>query len=144
MDDELTPEQKFAAEDAETMVPQALMHGRDPEDIVAELLRLDWSPEAARALVARVADDLERFHQSPESRERLVREARAQFVAGVALTLVGVLVTLSSLLAALGGAPFFVVASGLVVVGLVLAGTGWARWRLYRGRVSPFDRDPPR
>ena len=53
-------------------------------------------------------------------------------------------VTLSTLLAALGGAPFFVVAFGLIVVGLVLAGTGWARWRLYRGRALPFDRGPSR
>jgi hypothetical protein len=41
MDDELTPEQKFAAEDAETMVPRALMQGRSPEEIAAELARLD-------------------------------------------------------------------------------------------------------
>jgi hypothetical protein len=145
MDDELTPEQKFLAEDAETMVPRALTQGRQPEDIVAELLRLDWTPEAARALVARVADDLERFQQSPESRERLVREARAQFLTGGIMSLLGVLVTAFTLLAALGGAlPIFVVAFGLVVAGFVLAGTGWARWRLYRGPVLPFDRDPPR
>ena len=36
MDDELTPEQKFAAEDAETMVPRALRCGRHPDDIVAD------------------------------------------------------------------------------------------------------------
>jgi hypothetical protein len=142
MHDELTPEQKFAAEDAETMVPRALTQGRSPEDIVAELVRFDWSPEAARALVSRVADDLERFHESPESRERLVREARAQFTTGLAMALTGVAVTVFTLLAALAGAmPFFVVAFGLVLVGLVVAGRGLARWRLYRREVLPFDRD---
>jgi hypothetical protein len=42
--------------DAETMVPRELMRGQTPEDIVAELVRLDWSPQAARALVTRVAE----------------------------------------------------------------------------------------
>jgi hypothetical protein len=145
MDDELTPEQKFAAEDPETMVPRALTEGRSPEDIVAELRRLDWSPQAAWALVNRVADDLERFHESPESREQLVREARVQFVVGVTLAVLGVLVTAFTLLAALAGAfTFFIVAFGLILVGLVVAGRGLARWRLYRGPALPFDRDAAR
>lgn len=145
MDDELTPEQKFAAEDAETMVPRALAQGRDPEDIVRELVRLDWSPAAARAMVARVADDLARFHASPESRERLVHEARVQFAAGATMALLGLLVTAFTLLLALaGGLPFFVVAFGLILVGLAVAGRGWARWRLYRGQASPSEPDPPR
>jgi hypothetical protein len=139
VDDELTPEQKFAAEDPETMVPRALQEGRNPEDIVAELVRLDWSPHGARALVARVADDLRRFHESPESRERLVREARTQLVAGVLLALLGAGVTAFTLLAALAGAlPFFVVAFGLFFAGLILAARGWARWRLYRRQVLLF------
>jgi hypothetical protein len=145
MHGELTPEQKFAAEDAETMVPRALTQGRSPEDIVAELLRLDWSHEAAKALVARVASDLQRFHQSPESREHLVREARVQVAVGVAIALLGISVTAFTLLAALAGAlPFFIVAFGLFFVGLMVAGRGLARWRLYRRPVLPFDRDPSR
>jgi hypothetical protein len=145
VDDELTPEQKFAAEDPETMVPRALSEGRHPEDIVGELLRLDWSPAAARALVARVADDLERLHHYPDARERLAREARAQFAGGVMMALLGVSVTAFTLLAALAGAlPFFVVAFGLILMGLVVAGRGWARWRLYRRQTLPFDADPPR
>ncbi len=141
-DDELTPEQKFAAEDPETMVPRALSEGRDPEDIVRELCRLDWTPEAAWALIARVTNDLERFRKSPQSREELVREARAQFWTGAATALLGVLVTVVSLLGALAGAmPFFVVSVGFFVVGLVMAGRGWVRWRLYSGPGLPFDRD---
>jgi hypothetical protein len=139
MDDELTPEQKFAAEDPETMVPRALMQGRSPEDIAAELVRLDWSPQAARALVARVADDLRRYQESPESRKRLVKEAQTQLVAGLLLTLLGGAITAFTLLATLAGAlPYFVVAAGLFFGGLILAGRGWARWRLYRRGALPF------
>jgi hypothetical protein len=139
MDDELTPEQKFAAEDPDTMVPRALMQGRDPEDIAADLVRLDWSREAARAFVARVADDLRRFHDSPESRERLVKEAQTQLITGILLALLGAGVSTFSLLAALVGMlPFFVVAFGAFLGGLALASRGWARWRLYRRATLPF------
>lgn len=139
MDDELTPEQKFAAEDAETMVPRALMEGRAPDDIIADLVRLDWSPPAAKALVARVADDLRRYHESPEARQQLLHEARTQFLAGLLLTLLALGLTAFTLLAALAGAmPFFVVAFGLFFGGLILSGRGWARWQLYRRTALPF------
>ena len=136
---ELSPEEKFAAEDPETMVPRALMKGRNVDDIVAELVRLDWSPEAARALVARVADDLHRYHASPESRLRLVKEARMQVVGGILIALVAAGFTALTLLAAIrGSAPFFVVAFGLFFGGLMLAGRGCVRWRLYRqDRLNP-------
>jgi hypothetical protein len=133
MDDEPTPEQKFAAENPETMVPRGLMEGRDPEDIIDELLRLDWSLPAARALVARAADDIRRFSESPEARKQLLREAREQFFSGLLLVFAAVLITVSTFLAAIaGGLPFFVIAAGIFCTGLVQIGRGWARWRLYR------------
>jgi len=137
MDDELTPEQKFAAEDAETKVPRELLQGRSQEEIVADLIKLDWSPAAANAFVARVVDDLRRFQASPESRQRLVAEAWWQFVGGAILALLSVGLTASTFLFALAGSGFFVVAFGLFFGGLILAGRGWARWRLYRGNVLP-------
>lgn len=134
MDDELTPEQKFAAEDPELMVPRALMEGQSTEDIVAELVRLDWSPSATRTLVVRIADDLRRFYESPETRQQLLREAKTQLVSGFLLVFVSVGITVFTLLAALaGGLSFFVVGFGLFFGGLILVGRGWTRWRLYRG-----------
>jgi hypothetical protein len=138
MDDELTPEQKFAAEDAETMVPRALLRGDSPEEIVATLVRLDWSLPAARALVARVTDDLRRFHGSPEGRKQLRAEARRQFLGGLILALLGAGVTAFTFVAALAGAlQFMVVAFGLFFGGLILGCRGWARWRLYRADALP-------
>lgn len=142
MNDELTPEQKFAADDSEAMVSRALTRGRRQEEIVAELLRLDWSPEAARTMVARVANDLARFQHSPESRRQLVREARRQMFLGIATSIMGVLLTITTLFGA-GALPFFIVTYGLILVGLVVAGRGWARWRLYRGVALPFDNESP-
>jgi hypothetical protein len=41
------------------------------------------------------------------------------------------------------GLPFFVTAFGLILVGLVLATRGWARWSLYGRERLPFDPPPP-
>lgn len=145
MEDELTPEQKFAAEDPETMVPRELMQGRSPEDIVAELVRLDWSSAAAWVMVARVADDLRRFHDSPEGRQQLIKDSQKQIGVGLLLALLGASLTGYTLFAALAGAsPFFIVTLGLFFGGLALAGRGWTRWRLYRRSSLPFGpTDPP-
>ncbi|HEX4611248.1 MAG TPA: hypothetical protein VH092_23855 [Urbifossiella sp.] len=136
MDDELTPEQQFAAEDPGTMGPRALMQGRHPDEIVAEMVRLDWSPQAARAFVARVEDDLCRFDDSPESRARLVREAQSQVAAGLLFALVGVVLTVLAMRS--GWLACFVTMFGLFGVGLTVAGRGWTRWRLYRRASLPF------
>ena len=99
------------------------MDGRAPEDIVADLLRLDWSLPAARALVAPAQDDLRRLHESPESRQLLLRESKKQFFAGLMLALLGVIFTTFTLLAWLAGAlPFILVAFGLFFGGLILWG----------------------
>jgi hypothetical protein len=133
LDEELTPEQKFAAEDAETMVPRALMQGRNPDDIVRDLMRLDWTPSAAREMVSRVLDDLQRFHDSPEARADLLTEARKQIFLGVCLVFLSVCISGFTLIAALaGGMQVVVVAIGLLLVGFVIAGRGLARWKLYR------------
>src|SRR5436190_18311524 len=142
MDRELTPEEKFAAEDPETMVPRALMQGRSHEDIIAELARLDWSRPAAEALIDRATADLRRFYGPPEARRKLASEARRQFATGLLLTLLGVALTLLTFLLAAGGVlPVLVVAFGLVLGGLGLAGRGWARWSLYGRDRLPVD--PP-
>jgi hypothetical protein len=74
MNEELTPEQKFAQDDPETMVPRELAKGRTRDAIVSDLIQLDWSPAAARATVDRFADEFERYTQSPESRAQLVAD----------------------------------------------------------------------
>jgi hypothetical protein len=134
MDDELTPEQRFAADDAETLVPRALLLGRTPDEVVADLVKLDWSPAAARAFVKRVLNDMRQFNESPESRQRLIDSSFKQFVAGsIAALAAGVLTALALGLAVVGGWPLAVVAVVFLGGSLTVAARGWARWRLYRG-----------
>jgi len=140
MDDELTPEQKFAAEDAETMVPRALLIGRTPEEIVGDLVRLDWSPPAARDFVARVMEDMRQFRESRESRELLLANSWRQFVGGSVMMLAGCGLGALAFLAMVGGG---IALFGLTFVvffgGLVLAGRGWSRWRLYRNWARQIE-----
>jgi hypothetical protein len=138
---ELTPQEKFEAEDPETMVPRALMAGRTVEAIVADLEQLDWSQTSARSLVARIANELRRYYESPESRLKLIKEARNELVGGILIALLGVCMTLLSILGAIGGAlPFIVVTLGVIIGGLALASKGWNRRKLYRSsRFAPFS-----
>ena len=135
MDDELTPEQRFAVEDAETLVPRALLAGKEPQDIVDDLIKLDWSPAAARALVRRVIEDMRQFRASTESRQRLIDNAFKQFIGGSLFALVGVGIAL------LGGLIMWLLVLGLLVFfgGLVTGGRGWSRWRLYSKWAQNLD-----
>jgi hypothetical protein len=134
MDDELTPEQRFAADDAETLVPRALLLGRTPDEVVADLVKLDWAPAAARAFVERVRNDMRQFNESPASRQQLIDSSFKQFVGGLIAALAsGCLTVFTLALAMVGGWPLALVAILLLGGSLTVAARGWARWRLYRG-----------
>lgn len=145
MAEELTPEQKFAAEDPGTMVPRALMEGRLPQDIVAELLRLDYTPEAAWSIVQQAQVDLQRYRESPTGREQVLRAAKAQVFTGTLLLMMAIAGTAIAFLAAASGQmPFFVIATGALVLGLVLIVRGGSRWRFYASLPSQDLPRPPR
>jgi hypothetical protein len=139
MEDELTPQQKFNAESAETMVPRALLEGRSHESIIADLVRLDWTREQAEALIERVSADIRQHKESPESRSRLVRECRQQMFSGFIMFFLGLFITVVTFFAAAGGmTPVWICAYGLIIVGLVFASRGYTRWRLYRRDVLHY------
>ena len=137
MDDDLTPEQRFAAEDAETLVPRALLLGKTPDEIVEDLIKLDYALPAARALVERIQREMREFNESPESRRRLIDAAHRQFLGGLigAVIASGLTTALLGLMATSGGLGCFLVLASLFLMGggFTMAGRGWARWRLYRG-----------
>jgi hypothetical protein len=131
---ELTPEQKFSAEDPERIVARSLIAQRSREDIIAELVRLDWSRVAAESLIERIANDLVQFHSSPEHRALLIRSCRRQAILGFALAATGIFLTAVSALGALFGVHLFIF-TGLIITGLVLGTRSLSRWRMYRKGV---------
>lgn len=140
MNDELTPEERFAAEDAETLVPRALLLGRTPEEIVADLVQLDYSAPAARALVERVRNEMREFNASPQSRQRLIDAAFRQFAGGLIVAVLGGVVSAALLAIAVVGGWLCIVGALLILGGgITIAGRGWARWRLYRGWAKSLE-----
>lgn len=136
---ELTPQQKSQAESAETMVPKALLQGRSAEAIIEDLIRLDWEPQAAQALVKRVRQDVQRYFASSESRAALVKECRQEFITGVIATCLGLLVSVGSFFLMVTGVLYvWILAGGATIFGLVRANRGHSRWRLYGRSSLPF------
>jgi hypothetical protein len=140
--DELTPEQQFNAEDPETLVPRLLIWGRSPEQVVAEVVQLGWRPEAARALVVRVLEDLRRFRESPESRAELFRECRRDVWRGLLLLGVSFVLLALALLTALAGLlAFYLLPLGAFGLGGYLLNRGWSRGSFYR-RLEEWSNRP--
>jgi hypothetical protein len=139
---ELMPEEKFNAESAQTMVPKALLQGRSKDSIIGELIALDWSPQAAQGLVNQAERDLESHRASPESRNELLRDCRAQMVVGITLLTAGILCTLAFIIGVLIGLGVVVIFTGLIVTGAVFTSRGYARWRFYRRESLPGGPSP--
>lgn len=134
MDDELTPEQKFASDPPETIVTQGYLAGRDRTTIVEDLQRLGWPQEKAEAFFEQMVVDLKRYHESPEARQQLLVSALFQLLGGCLTLLVAGGIAAATLLtaAAAVGLLVLVVPFGLLLLGLSLVGQGWSRWRFYR------------
>jgi hypothetical protein len=134
METELTPEQKFNAESPETMVPRALLQGRSHAAIIADLVRLDWSPSKAQKFVERVDAEVKRYQVSPESRATLIKECRQQTFNGLLLIFVGLFINILSFFMIVEGLFYIWISMGAVIIqGLILAHRGRSRWRIYRG-----------
>jgi hypothetical protein len=148
VEDELTPEQKFASEPPETIVTQGYLAGRDKTSIVDDLQRLGWPREKAEEFFEQMLVDLKRYHESPEARQQLLVSAQFQLLGGcLALLIAGGITAATLLTAAFAvGLLFLVIPFGLLLLGLSLVGQGWSRWRFYRRfrSLPPPARDEPR
>lgn len=159
-DEELTPEQKFAMDDPADKVHFDLAHGRDREDIFADMVRFGWSKRAAESMIDRAADDLgledeslQSRHQqadaamqleqeSPEGRRKLVQRAMRQMIAGTMLILLGaVLGVLAVLLEMAGGSHVFLPTGILIAVGAIVAARGYTRWHDLRTEEANSEED---
>ena len=93
--EELTPEQRFAQDDPDTLIPRELARGKTRAEIVTELVRLDWSALAAERKVNQIAEEFGRYTASPESRERLIAEKKKIRNRGVSCLISGLILVTS-------------------------------------------------
>jgi hypothetical protein len=161
-DDELTPEQKFAMDDPADKVHFDLAHGRDREEIFADLVYYGWSARAAEKVIDRAAQDLgmdraslanrrrqvhgqpQRYQNSTEEHRRLVREAKRQMFAGILVSLLALFIGVLTLWFALDYGGFTLFPIGLFFAGLMVFRRGHSRWRACRDLEpsSPDGRVP--
>lgn len=141
MDEELTPEQKFAAESPEATVPRDLLLGRSPEEIIADLVRLDWSARSARSFVTHVQRELDRFRASPEARRTMIGSAWTQFLVGLLTGAIGLGLTAMLLLVSLS--IVLLAPAWIGFAGLVIMSRGWSRWRFYKQLAKALDDGEP-
>jgi hypothetical protein len=133
-DDELTPQERFYAENPERTVPRDLARGCDREKIIAGIVRLGWTRENAAALVDRAAADLEKYRSSPEGRREVLGGAVREMIGGLLIFLFGVCATVSTVLSALAFlSKYWFFPIGLIAFGLALFVRGYTRWTTYRG-----------
>src|SRR5437660_2005606 len=124
-DDELTPEQRFAMDDPADKVHFDLAHGKSCEEIHAELVRFGWTPQAAKRVIDRAAEDLIQYHVSPESRRGLTRDAKRQMVVGIIVSILGACVGVLALLFAMALGGIVLIPWGVVVAGVIMASRGY-------------------
>lgn len=134
--DELTPEQQFATEPTLADIYRALLKGEPREEIIARLLRYDYSEVGARAHVARAEDDIRRFRASPESRAALLRDASNQMMGGCLIGFLGAAVFALSIIGFLvtGSLHLMIPIAGVVagLIGCIFMNRGWTRRALFR------------
>lgn len=132
--DELTPEERFAHEDEAIFVTRDLAAGIPEEEIIEQLLQLEWSESAAWKFVGRAKKELQLHRSSPKGRRQVVDIYFRQMVGGAVLTLIGVLLALYSLVAPSSlGFGITAIFYGKIFTGLVLFSTGRTKWKIYRG-----------
>jgi len=148
-DDELTPQEKFYAESPESSVPRDLARGRSRREIIADLVRLGRSPQAAAAFVDEAAAELESFRSSPEGRRQLLNEAMRQIIGGLLMAALGIAGAAFGVVTALLASPLhwsILFSLGLTVLGFATASRGYSRWCTYRSDAllprQDDDRNP--
>lgn len=135
-----TPEQKFAAEDPETMVLRDLRLGSSRDQIVAKLIPQGWSQSRAERFVNELADDIQRYRESPEARRQLLAQARREMIGGAVMAIIGTGIVAATFLVASWQIPkTFAVLIILTLIGFAVLGRGYKRLGVYRQTALPFE-----
>lgn len=92
--EELTPEQKFHAEEPEITVPRDLINGKPKNAILEGLLQLDYSELDAEEFISKVEKKILIVKNNPEQIEELKKESKKYYAIGLPLILLSVVMIL--------------------------------------------------
>jgi hypothetical protein len=132
MADELTLNEQKAMEDLSQVVAKQLAEGKSKKHIVKELVKQQWSQEAAGQFVDEVEQAIKTYQNSPEGRAALAGQYARRMLYGVLWAVGGTIVTVASYEAASAGGTY-IIAWGAILFGIIDFLRGLFGWLKYQG-----------
>lgn len=90
--EDLTPEQKFHAEEAAITVPRDLISGKPRTEILEGLIRLDYTAEDAEKFICKIEEKILIVKNKPEQIEALKNESKKAYAIGLPLVLLSIVI----------------------------------------------------
>lgn len=135
MSEELTPEERTAAEQLSKYVAYSLANGKDKRRINEELVKQGWPKEEAAQFVdsieQRLKEYAEEYKNTPEGRQAMASQYKRHMLYGILWAGGGTAVTIATYEAASAGG-FFIVAWGAIIFGIVDFFRGLFGWLKYK------------
>jgi len=131
MSNELTAERRQAIHALTKSVARDLAHGIKSQAIVQQLVKRNWTEEAAEQFVSQVERAVTDYRETPEARQALAKAYARHMLYGFLWTAGGITVTVATLaLSANGGT--YIVAWGAIIFGIVDFFRGLFGWLKYK------------
>ena len=89
--EELTPEQRFHAEEPEITVPKDIISGKPIKEIIDGLIQLDYTEDDALEFVRKIEERISIVKNNPEKIDELRKESKKYYAIGLPLILFSVL-----------------------------------------------------
>ena len=83
MDEELTPEQRFNAEEPEIIIPRDLINGVSKENIIKKLVALDYSLDKAEEMIRDTEELIDIVKNDPERIIEVNNKAKKAYALGL-------------------------------------------------------------
>ena len=131
MSNELTAERRQAIQALTKAVARDLARGVKSSAIVQQLVKRNWTEEAAEQFVSQVEKAVTEYRETPEARQALAKAYARHMLYGILWAAGGITVTVAALtLSANGGT--YIVAWGAIIFGIVDFFRGLSGWMKYK------------
>jgi len=114
----------------EEKVVKFLKEGKSRTEIVAELIKQNWTRKKANQFVSNIDNTLKR--QSPEYRKSVAKRYRTNMIVALIIGAVGTIVTIASYNMALTSGGRYLICWGAIFFGIIYFFVGLIGWLRYR------------